>query len=641
MMIKCNWNRIILLKAYSLIGFIFLVKVGYSQNQHQADSLIQLWENSANYEDAIKLKILRDIYKNETNPDSKLHYAKESLEIATQINSLLWMYRSTLHIGHAYKKKGNLQEGLDAYFQSWELAKKMEDKRREAISYSAIGEVYRVEGNQKTSAKYFELGISKLREINDSTNLAKSLMNTGELYRINHILDTALLYFSESGEIFNLINYKIGKAYNLGNIGLVYAEQGRHKLAEENIVEATKILQELGDNYPIAVYNTYMADIYKAKGDLPRALAYAQHSYSLAMTGGLKEQIRDASHTLSKLYQEAEAYKKAYQFQEEYLAYRDSINNEETIRKMADLRTEYEVSQKQIEVDLLNQEKKTSRLIRAGLLGLLLAITGLAFIYIKRNKEKRVLNKLLTTQKEKLQTQHSELEVLNSTKDRFFSIISHDLRGPVNSFKGLTTIMKMSLEEKKYNELPKMTDMLDKASSQISTLLNNLLDWAVNQQGEFPYNPEEIELTQLVEEVLNTSKPRAESKQIEIYKSIGVDVVAWIDKNSVKTILRNLINNALKFTPQGGRIEISGSSELNEVVLKIKDTGIGISKDKFATLFSMNELKSTPGTDGEKGLGLGLRLAYEFTKMNKGVISAESEEGKGTTFTIKLPTQAS
>ncbi|VAW27683.1 Adenylate cyclase, partial [hydrothermal vent metagenome] len=482
---------------------------------------------------------------------------------------------------------------------------------------------------------------SILRVENDSITLATALLNVGDEYFNTDEFDSALLYFSESGEIFDLKNYKIGKAYNLGNIGLVYAEQGRHKLAEENIVEATKILQELGDNYPIAVYNTYMADIYKAKGDLPRALAYAQHSYSLAMAGGLKEQIRDASHTLSELYQEAEEYKKAYQFQEEYLIYRDSINNEETIRKMADLRTEYEVSQKQIEVDLLNQEKKVSRLIRAGLLGLLLAITGLAFIYIKRNKEKRIINKLLTTQKEKLQIQHSELEVLNSTKDRFFSIISHDLRGPVNSFKGLTTIMKMSLEEKKYNELPKMTDMLDKASSQISTLLNNLLDWAVNQQGEFPYNPEEIELTQLVEEVLNTSKPRAESKQIEINKSIGVDVVAWIDKNSVKTILRNLINNALKFTPQGGRIEISGSSELNEVVLKIKDTGIGISKDKFATLFSMNELKSTPGTDGEKGLGLGLRLAYEFTKMNKGVISAESEEGKGTTFIIKLPTQAS
>ncbi|MCF6359537.1 MAG: tetratricopeptide repeat-containing sensor histidine kinase [Cyclobacteriaceae bacterium] len=637
MMIRTDLTISILFKAYLVIGFVFYVHIAFSQNQNKADSLIQLLESGNVIEDTVKLKILRGIYKNQTNPDLKLMYAKKSLEISIKNNQLLWKYRSTLHIGHAYKLKGDLQKSLEAYFSCIQYAKKMKDKRREAITYSAIGSVYRVQNNYPSSLTYYNLGIIKLREINDSTNLARTLMNTGELYRMIHTLDTALIYFEEADKIFTLKNYKIGRAYNLGNIGLVYAEQGRHKLAEENIVEATKILHELGDNYPIAVYNTYMADIYKAKGDLPRALAYAQHSYSLAMADGLKEQIRDASHKLSELYEANQDFKSAYQYQEKYLTYRDSINSEETIRKMADLRTEYEVAQKQIEVDLLNQEKKTSRLIRAGLLGMIVLIAGLAFIYFKRNRDKRIINKLLTKQKEKLQIQHNELEVLNSTKDRFFSIISHDLRGPVNSFKGLTTIMKMSLDGKAYEDLPKINDMLDKASSQLSELLDNLLDWAVNQQGEFPYSPEKTSIEALVNGVLNTSKSRAESKRIKITTQFDDALFGWIDKNSVKTILRNLVNNALKFTPQGGKVEIIGMIEKDELVINIKDNGIGISKEKFANLFSESELKSTSGTDGEKGLGLGLRLAYDFAKMNKGSVSAESKEGVGTTFTLRLP----
>ena len=624
-------------KAYLLIGFIFFAQIGFTQNQNKADSLIQLLDSSKEIADTAKLKILRGIYKNHTNPNLKLTYAQESLEIAIRLNNPLWMYRSTLHIGHAYKKKGNLQDALNAYFQSLKYSKTMGDNRREAISYSAIGGVYKTEGNQQTSLEYFNLGISKFREINDSTNLARSLMNTGELYRTNQILDTALLYFEESGEIFKIKNYEIGKAYNLGNIGLVYAARGEHQKAEKNLVEATEILQKLGDNYPIAVFNTYMADIYLVRGDMPRALGYAHNSYNLAVNDGLKEQIRDASHKLSVLYELNKDYEKAFLFQEEYLAYRDSINNEETVRQMADLRTEYEVSKKQTEVDLLNQEQKTSKVIRAGLLSLLLAIGALAFIYIKRNKEKRLSNILLTEQKHQLKVQHDELEVLNSTKDRFFSIISHDLRGPVSSFRGLTTIMKMSLEDKKYEELPSLTEMLDKSSIQLSSLLDNLLAWAVNQQGQFPYHPNSLQLKNLVNEVVGLIRGSSDAKQITIENQISEEIIAWIDYDSVKTIIRNLVNNALKFTPKGGLINLLAIEKANYVELKIIDNGVGMSAEKVENLFSMKGLNSAIGTEGEKGLGIGLRLAYDFAKMNKGTIKVESEEGKGATFTIILP----
>ncbi len=621
----------------AIMSLYFIANNACAQNQSKADSAIAILNSVEEFSDSTEQRVFYIIYSEHTNPDSIIKYGQIAYEKAESNGLDKWKYKSLLNIGQGYKSKGELEKSLSFFIKYLDYARTHNNVRNEAIAYSAIGSVYRVQENYLTALTYYNLGIEKLRTLGDSTNLAVSLMNTGELYRINHTLDTALLYFNESGKIFDIKNYKIGQAYNLGNIGLVYAKQGKHKLAENNLTKATEILLELGDSYPIAVYNTSMADIYKDRGELDRALEYAHNSYDLAQTDGLKEQIRDASEKLSELYELTQNYKKAYEYQEQYLVYRDSINNEGTIRKMADLRTEYEVAQKQIEVDLLNQEKKISRLVRAGLLGMLVVIAGLAYIYFKQNRAKRKTNKLLSAQKQQLQIQHNELEVLNSTKDRFFSIISHDLRGPVNSFKGLTTIMKMSLGAKAYDDLPKMTDMLDKASNQLSELLDNLLDWAVNQQGEFPYSPEKISIETLVKDVLNTSKSRAESKQIKITTQFDEELFGWIDKNSVKTILRNLVNNALKFTPKGGLVEIIGVIEKDELILRIKDNGIGISKEKFATLFSESELKSTPGTDGEKGLGLGLRLAYEFAKMNKGVITAESKEGKGTVFTVSLP----
>ena len=462
-------------------------------------------------------------------------------------------------------------------------------------------------------------------------------MNTGELYRTNHILDTALLYFKESGQIFDILNYKLGKAYNLGNMGLVYAEQGNHNLAEEYLVKATSVLQALGDQYPIAVFNTYMADIYKDKGDLNRALEYALQSYNIALAEGLKEQVRDASLKLSELYEIALAYDKAFFYQKKYTAYRDSINNEATIRQMADIRTEYEVAQKQTEVDFLVNKQLTYRVASVVLIGLLSMIMILAWILNKRNKEKRTINIRLLGQKHEVETQHKELEVVNATKDRFFSIISHDLRGPVNAFKGLSTLIKYSVQDKAYEQLPEITDRIENASTHLSFLLDNILDWAVNQQGEFPYKPEKVSLSEIVKEISSVFENMAQSKGVHLILACTEDVEVWADKNSMLTILRNLVNNAIKFTKEGGKVTLSSTTSENYLAFKVEDTGVGIPKEKMDALFLFNDMKSTYGTSGEKGLGLGLKLAYEFAQMNKGSITVESEEKKGTTFTVKLP----
>ncbi|MDW7695859.1 tetratricopeptide repeat-containing sensor histidine kinase [Flammeovirgaceae bacterium SG7u.111] len=626
-------------KAF-LIGFLFLYtsSVYAQRNQQKADSLITVFENKQQQlTDTVKLKIILKICKNNNNTDQRIYYGHKALELSKKTNNLYWLYQSSIALSHAYRKKGDLQIALNYLFEALEYANQMHNEKRIAIAYSAIGTVYKVEGNFETALKFLNLAISHLRKVNDAKNLARSLMNTGELYRTNHILDTALLYFQEAGDLYQQLDYKLGTAYNIGNIGLVYAEQGKHTLAEEYIAKSTAVLEELGDRYPIAVYSTCMSDIYWERGEWDKAFAYAHLSHKIGVEEGLKEQIRDASLKLSELYGEAGDYQQAFEYHKQYVSYRDSLNNEDNIRKMADLRTKYEVAQKQVEVDILEKDKKIQQLLWVALTIITILISTLAIVFYRRGHKKIKINKILSEQKEELAAQRDQLDQLNHTKDRFFSIISHDLRSPVNGINGLVELIKMYMETKNYDELDVMVKNIDKSSTHLSFLLDNLLDWAINQQGEFPYHPEQINLKATAEEIIGIFQDSARAKELNLVIDIEEDVSVWADKNSVMTIIRNLVNNAIKFTLRNGTITIKGYPNGEFVFVKVIDTGIGIPQDKMDSLFLLKEKKSTGGTNGEKGLGLGLRLAFEFAEMNKGSIKVESVVRQGTTFTVSLP----
>ena len=625
-------------KAYITIGFLFISFYLQGQDQTLADSLIKVYSNIEN-NNSQKFDILLEICFNHTNPDTVLKYASILVDFAATDSSHLWLHRGFMQQGDAHKLKGDLEEALSCYFKSSNYASLANYSIGLAGANSAIGSVYRVQGNRANSFLYYNQAISIFRQEQDTLRLASSLLNTGDLYRESSQFDTALLYFEESQALFAKVNYEIGIAYNLGNIGLVYAERGEHDLAEKNINEASLILNGLGDRYPIAVYDTYMADIYQQKGDFNRALQYAGKSYQVAKELGLKEQIRDASLKLSELYQSIGDYEQAYAYQSQYIAYRDSINNEETIRKMADLRTEYEVSQKQAEVDLLETQKRIQQIIVFAMAVVLLLLVALAYTLYRNNQQKQATNHLLAEQKEEIETQKDQLEELNHTKDKFFSIISHDLRGPVNSFKAVAILTKLCIEEKRLEDLPEVYQHFDNSIDQLSTLLDTLLDWAVTQQGAISYQPEKVDLAEVTQELIDLFINMANAKKIQLSSDIDHDLFLWVDINSLKTILRNLVNNALKFTQERGEITLAAIADehIQMAKIKVQDTGVGIPKEKLSSIFKLGDHNRSWGTQGEKGLGLGLQLVEEFTQMNRGTIRIESQENIGTTVHLDLP----
>jgi adenylate cyclase len=386
---------------YFLIGFFcFVTYAAVGQDQKVADSLKRIYQKG-NLPDSVKLAVLKDLAFNETN-DYKLAvtYSDELIEFAKKNGDNVYLYSGYFLKGNAEWSLGNLAEALNAYFKSGEIAQKINDLRREGNTYGAIANIYVVANNRSNARLYYKKAIAALRKSNDSIALASVILNSGDEYRTSKIYDSALLNFNEAGKIFETLDYSAGKAYTLGNIGMVYAAIGRTSLAEKNLNEAIRILQQSEDYYPICVYLISMCDIFQEKGDNETAMNYALRSLQLAEQAGLKEQITSANLKLSELYEKAGNIKESFTYYKNYVAYRDSINNIKSVQKMADQRTNYEVSQKQVEVDLLNQQKKNQQTIEAALIVILtLATIILVTLYwyyrtIKQEK-KRSENLLL------------------------------------------------------------------------------------------------------------------------------------------------------------------------------------------------------------------------------------------------------
>ena len=231
----------------------------------------------------------------------------------------------------------------------------------------------------------------------------------------------------------------------------------------------------------------------------------------------------------------------------------------------------------------------------------------------------------------------SKLVEIVSTNAKFLSIIAHDLRSPFSSILGILELLKMSLKELDKNEIEKYIEIVYNSANNTLTLLDNLLVWALSQNKEKNFKPIKINLYELLREEIENLKTLASQKQITLRHSVKPDLNVTADIQMVKTILRNLINNAIKYTNVNGEIIIDANEVNQYIEIAIKDNGIGISAEDQRKLFKIDAFHSTPGTHDERGTGLGLLLCKEFVELHGGNIRIESEAGKGSIFAFTLP----
>jgi two-component system, NtrC family, sensor kinase len=609
--------------------FYFSSLSTFAQNQINPDSLIAILNNPTIIGKQ-RLELISRIGRNVSRPEDKLKFAKQLVLEAKELDEYKYVYLGHLYEGYAQKLLGNLTLSLTAYLEAVKISSKNNDKIAEGDAYTNIASLYTSNEDFEKSLKYYDRVVNLYDDNVDSIRLTGLYINYGYAMYKAKMYDSSISILNKAIYFSQFVNNYRSKAYAQANRALVLAKTDQFDEAEVQLGEAMQIMEENNDHYGLSDCLIEIGGVYLEQGEVLTGIQKLKKGYAIAFENGLKEQIQNGAKYLSRAYQQNGDLTKALEYQSKYYTYRDSLTNKEQIRKLADLRTTYEVGQKQTEVDLLTAEKRIQKIIIFSTGGGAFLVAILLGLVYKNYRDKNKINKILEDQK-------AQLERLNTTKDKFFSIISHDLRGPVHAFSGISRLIKYAVEDKNNDELIEIADHVDKTADDLSGLLDNLLNWALQQQGHFPNVPEKLSVEEMGEEINGIFSNMAKAKNINLLSSIPGNLELWVDRNTSMTILRNLVNNAIKFTDIGGKVDLTAIADGDFAKITVSDTGVGIPQDKLNRLFKMDGNKTSYGTAGEKGLGLGLQLVYEFVEMNKGTIAVESNEGEGTKFIVRLP----
>lgn len=318
---------------------------------------------------------------------------------------------------------------------------------------------------------------------------------------------------------------------------------------------------------------------------------------------------------------------------------------------MKELELKYSAENFKNEIELLKRDNEIKSLrltrLRYGTLSLFLILTLAGIIWIvnlKRNRLKRETNNLLTQKNleleatlRKLKDSETNLKELNAAKDKFFSIIGHDLRNPLNALLGFSELLSGNSRQYTMEEIRMYNKIINDSARNMHQLIENLLDWSRSQSGSIDFSPRYFDLLQVTNDIQSIFNIQINKKKISVLNNIPINMKVFADKNLLSTILRNLISNAIKFTPQGGYITLSAEKSDGNINISVADTGIGMTKEQIGNLFKLETNLTKAGTSEEKGTGLGLILCKEFVEIHKGSIWVESKPDKGSIFTFSLP----
>jgi len=426
-------NILKMLELRSILVNFFLVLFsvcGYGQN---IDSLKnEFHSHKSNRTDEEQLELIYQITRSLEEPDSISKYASMLYDLSSKQNDEDHLQKASHMLGTMHRVRGDYDKALKYYFKSLSLATSFNDPLAEAITTIEIGNVYSQNENAENADHYYSKGIKNLKayvqtaeaqnKISEKTDeekdrfldskriLASSLFNAGDEYLRIGNLKKALELTNEAEIIFHELDHEFGQAYSLGNLGRINAGLGNDAEAEANLNSAIILLQELDGHNAIADFLISLANVYLERGNYEKAIQYANRSLVIAKKYGYKNYIADANLKLSEIYEKDRDTAKSFQYYKDYITYRDSSSNVEAIREMANLRTDFEVSQKQAEVDLLSQQKRNQKIIVIAVIVALVLILLLAIGLYRRNNFIR--RTTLIIEKEKNRSEHLLLNIL-------------------------------------------------------------------------------------------------------------------------------------------------------------------------------------------------------------------------------------
>jgi signal transduction histidine kinase len=450
------------------------------------------------------------------------------------------------------------------------------------------------------------------------------------------MLDSAMHFTQLALKIGVKNNFAAIQEYSHGNLAAIFIEEKKFSEAIQHLNTSVQLSKELGNDYGIAYSQLLAAKIYSGLNNYSKAITLIDSCIKAAQTMKMDDLIMDAEQVKYAIGKKFGNTAQALASLENYTTIYDTLLSSKKFTIINSLLEKYRSAKKQSELDVLHEVNHKNRIVVIGLILAFLLLLLLSFsIYKRFNERKLMLNKLYV-QHNSIQDQASTLKQINHVKDRMFSIISHDLRGPVASLKGLIEFMKSESLTAQESEM--VVKELKQSVGGIDMLLENLLVWAQIQiRGDVSSKSESIHVQTIANEIIFIATNAAQQKNIELTTLIEDDLIILADRNHISLIIRNLVNNAIKFTPQNGKVVIEASKQPNgKVKLCVEDNGVGMTQDEIAKLFNVEKTYSQLGTENEKGSGLGLMFVKEYIQNLGGNFTITSTKGKGSRFCVTV-----
>lgn len=564
-----------------------------------------------------------------------------------------------------YEEKHNLQEGkiftylaIANVFEMAEIFYKSADFLNKAIEINQPTKNIHIKvyllnklGRVNTAMNELTLATQNFEQVLEYKGKIE-LKNEAEAYFMLGRIEKLKGNFSKSLEMHKkalAIHRRIGDRYQEGItlffIGNLYWSTKNEARASANYLAALEVQQEINDNAGMSETYLNIGTLFYDQKKYERAISNLKLALQYALSANLQFIARDSYLQLSQCYKQINNFERAIDYQEEFLAMNDFIENDKDERQLVKIQNRHNIEDfeskiNKLDIDRAKKEKLLTEQVafRKNLLILTSFILIVALLLLVLYFVKRQSNKKLTLVNKKVAQQNLELKDLNATKDKFFSIIGHDLKGPLNSLSSFTYLLKDHIDSMTKEEIQTLAADLDKSQKNLYALLENLLEWSRSQTGNIEFTPEVIDLASVLDDNKQLLQAQAQNKNIDIINDISVvGLQANANKNSINTVIRNLISNAIKFTPTDGRITLSLKNDNGKALISIADNGVGMSAEVVQKIFRIDTKHSTKGTADEKGTGLGLILCKEFVEKNGGEIWVTSEEGKGSVFSFSLP----
>lgn len=642
--------------------------LGYLQNvEKKPDSAL------VNLKNSFHISLKRDFYKTCANAgsyigmmykisgenDSALYYLKIAKSVSEKNNNNFLLNKIDYDLGGVYTQRGQHEIALKHYLNALRLQEMEKDSFRILYTYGGLGNTYK-HLNKNSKAKSYYLKAMRLDSLLPEANIEVSnLSNLGLLYESNYKnTDSALYYYFLAMNKLPENDKSLSKLNLLINVGNTFYELKDYKKALKYYNKSYEFDIGLTNPYIYSAVLINKSLIYFHLGNYDSTYYLANKGLKIAEEINALDWQIQAHRNLFKADSATGQYISAIHHYQSLYSINDSMYNKDNLNRISELEVIYETEKKDaLNKTLTDRNALDQQMIKnqrqiilvtfiACVLFILLVFSVLRSIKKQKhintklnlvNAEINEKNKEIDEKNHLLVDQNKQLILLNETKDKFFSVISHDLRGPFNALLGYLELLNSEFETLTEDEKKNMVKSVYKSSMNTYNLLVNLLDWARSQRGMLENNAEELDIYNIVEGAIDLVRQRADQKDLLIINEVTSGILVLADRNLLSSVFLNLLNNAIKFSPRKTIIKINCQFESDTVIVHIIDHGIGIPKEKLNDLFKIGNSSQRIGTESEIGTGLGLVLVNEFVQLIGGKIWVKSEDGKGSEFSFSVP----